>query len=224
MTRSLSPARLRSFVVAATGLCALAAPAIARADHTIDAFTNQLPNTTLPGSSTPWPGLWAGRLGSSVQASQTASQSGLSGVVGGQRIAKLAEGSETNFVTALIDGSGTLEMSAGLGPSGVVALVYGDTTPLHLNLSGDLNFEFTIDGDEDDSTPARPITLTITLHSTGGSNESHAVSLAHDGTYLIPFSTWSHVNFSSVDFIQFTFDGESQSGVDYDLIGGLKTH
>lgn len=211
---------------------ALGFPAAARADRVIDAFSDPLPMTTLPGTSTPAPMLWAGRFSGVSQTEQTANQSNLSGVVGGQRIAKVREATLSNLVTVTSTvtspqsgGQYALSYATGTAPSGVLSLEYGALAPLNLNLTADgsLGFELEIVGDMDDGASPRPVQLTIAARTGTGPVVTRTFSLVHDGTYQFPFSSFSGVSFADVDYLKFTFDASQVSAVDYTLIGGLRT-
>lgn len=217
-------------ILSATGYLALslALPTAARADRVIDAFSDLLPNTTLPGTSTPAPLLWAGQVSGVTQAQSSASQSNLPGVVGGQRVTTVREATLSTLVTATMTQAGgqyELGYDSGTGHSGVLTLEYGAVNPLNLNLSADgsLAFELDIVGDMDDSSPVRPVQLTISARTGTGSLVSKTFSLSHDGVYQFPFSSFSGVNFADVDYLRFTFDASAVSAVDYTLIGGLRT-
>jgi hypothetical protein len=217
-------------VLISTGSLALslAVPGAAHADRVIDAFSDLLPNTTLPGTSTPAPLLWAGKFSGVTQLQASASQSNLPGVIGGQRVTTVREPTLSNLVTATMTQSGgryELGYDTGTGHSGVLTLEYGAVTPLNLNLStdGSLAFELDMVGDMDDSASLRPVQLTISAKTGTGSLVSRTFSLAHDGVYQFPFSSFSGVNFADVDYLKFTFDASAVSAVDYSLIGGLRT-
>ncbi len=224
MSKHLS---LPSLFFAGLGLLSLtsvALPGEAHADRVIDAFTDSFPNTTLPGTSTPSQLLWAGRFAGSTQIEQTASQSNLAGVVGGQRYSKLREASLTTLVTSSVYG-GELSTASGSGGSGVLSLEYGALNPLNLNLTSDgsLAFELDINGDMNDGGTSRPITLTITARSGSSAAVSRSYQLLRDGVYQFPFSAFSGVNFADVDYLKFNLDGSAYQAIDYTLTGGLRT-
>jgi hypothetical protein len=200
----------------------LCLPTAAHADRVIDAFTNPLPDQTLPYTSTPGPYLWAGTLGAFSQPLQEAAQGNLSNVVGNARTVKVVEATLSNFVYAYLD-DGDLSYATGLAPSGVLTLEYGVTANLNLNLSADRSFQLAIDGDMDDGGAPRPIQLTITVKSGGLAAVSRTFTILNDGVYRFPFSAFSGVKFSDVDYLKFKFDASGVSGIDYVLTGGLRT-
>jgi hypothetical protein len=198
----------------------------ARADHVIDAFSDAFPSVQC-GSGPLWPFLWAGKWNGTANPFCTSSQSNLAGVLGRQRSTTVREPTVSNFVTASIvtetDGQHAISYATGLAPSGSLTLEYGLLTPLNLNLSADRAFELTVSGDMDDSVPTRPVKLTISVRSGTGSLISASLWIDHDGTYQVPFTAFSGVTFSDVDYVNVTIDGTSVRGVDYDVIGGVRT-
>ena len=200
----------------------LALPTAARADRVIDSFMNPLPDQTLPYSSTPGPYLWAGTLGELSQPLDIASQSSLSGVIGGARTVKVREATLSNFIYACLT-NGTLSYATGLAPSGALTLEYGVTAALNMNVSADRAFSLYLDGDLSSSSSPRPVQLTITVKSGGLAAVSKTFTLLDNGRYNFPFSSFSGVNFADVDYLKFHFEASQVQGVDYDLIGGLRT-
>ena len=200
----------------------LALPTAARADRVIDSFMSPLPDQTLPYTSTPGPYLWAGTLGELSQPLDIASQSNLSGVIGGSRTTKVREASLSNFVYAYLAG-GTLSYATGLAPSGALTLEYGATANLNLNVSSDRGFSLYLDGDLNSGGSPRPVQLTITVKSGGLPAVSRTFTLLNDGQYKFPFSVFGGVNFADVDYLRFHFEASQVQGIDFDLIGGLRT-
>ena len=213
-------------LVALGGL--LASSGAARADRVIDAFSDPLPLTTLPGTSTPAPLMWAGRSGSSTQLEQTSSQSNLAGVLGGHRYTRVREATLSNLVVASstqASGRPALTYATGTGPSGLMSLEYGSLSALNANLlvDGSQAFELSITGDMDDGATPRPVQLTIAVRSGTSALVSRSFALLSDGVYQFPFSLFSGVSFSDLDYVRFTFDATLVAAVDYTLIGGLRT-
>jgi hypothetical protein len=215
-------------VLARTGALALlfALSTEARADHVIDAFSDPLSAQCPPGP--PEPFLWAGRWGGvGTSPACTVSQSALLGVVGKQRTLTVKEPSLSNFVTASMvtepDGQDAIGYGTGLAPSGILTLEYGVFNPLNLNLSADRAFQLTIEGDMDKGASPRPVKLTIIARSGAGAKVSVITWIDHDGVYQIPFTSFVGVTFSKVDYLSITLDASAVSGVDYDLIGGVRT-
>ena len=210
-------------VLAGVSLCvSLALPAAAHADRVIDSFMNELPDQTLPYTSTPGPYLWAGTLGEFSQPLDIASQTNLSEVVGGKRTVKVREATLSNFVYAVLD-YGTLSYATGLAPSGVLTLEYGASADLNLNVSTDRAFSLHIDGDMNDSSTPRPVQLTITVRSGTSPAVSRIFTLLNDGQYTFPFFMFSGVNFADVDYLKLEFNASQVQGIDYTLSGGLRT-
>ena len=200
----------------------LTLPTAAHADRVIDSFMNPLPDQTLPYSSTPGPFLWAGTLGELSQPLDIASQPNLSGVVGGARTVKVREATLSNFVYAALAG-GTLSYATGLAPSGALTLEYGVTADLNLNVSADRAFSLYLDGDLNSGGSPRPVQLTITVKSGGLAAVSRTYTLLNDGQYKLRFSDFGNVYWGDVDYLKLHFEASQVQGIDFDLIGGLKT-
>lgn len=220
----------RTTLVALACLSALGSLSqVARAERFIDTFGAPLPQQTLPGAGTPAPVLWAGTISGSQQWTDSASQSGLSGVVRGARDTTVIASTLSNLVTLSSSQSGNayaLSYATGVGSSGVMMLEYGANADLNEDLvaDGSVAFELEVDGDMDDSSPVRPVTLTVTAASNGGAAAAVAtLTLVADGVYQIPFSSFAGVDFSDIDYLSFEFDASGVAAVDYDLIGGIRT-
>jgi len=218
----------KTTLLAFSCLCALGSMSgLARAERFIDTFAAPLPLQTLPGTSTPSPILWVGTLGGSSQPDDVASQSGISGVLGGGRQATLMASTMQNFVSFVSttsSGKNALGYAAGTGSSGELLLEYGAATDLNANLSADgsVAFELEIVGDMDNSLPHRPVQLTVTVAS-GAVQTFATITVIKDGVYQIPFSSFPGVNFADVDYLSFDFNGTQVSAIDYTLIGGIRT-
>ena len=199
----------------------------AAADRVIDSFQDALPPTTLPGTSTSAPLIWAGVIGSTSQIEQAATQSGLAGVVGGHRVTRVREASLSTEVIASSTqqaGHPAISYATGSGRSGVLTFEYGATAALNLNLTADGSqaLELDIVGDMDNSSPVRPVQLTITARTGAGAEVSRSYTLNRDGAYQFPFSAFSGVNFADVDYVEFHFNATAVSAVDYLLLGGVR--
>lgn len=200
----------------------------AAADRVIDSFQDALPPTTLPGTSTPAPLIWAGAIGSTSQIEQAATQSGLAGVVGGHRVTRVREASLSTDVIASSTqqaGQPAISYATGSGRSGVLTFEYGATAALNLNLTADGGqaFELDIVGDMDNGSPVRPVQLTITARTGAGAAVSRSYTLNRDGAYQFPFSAFSGVNFADVDYLKLTFDASAVNAIDFVLINGFRT-
>ncbi len=214
--------KFQHFLIAA--LLVVTTSGTAHANRKIDAFTNPVPPQTLPGTSTTAELLWVGTLNGVSKSEDKVSQSSLSGVMGGKRVADLIATTTSNLVTTTIF-DGSLSYATGTGASGKLVLEYGATTQLNKNLSSELAFELEINGDMDDGASPRPVLLTVRVGTNGLTRYGTAqLSLAKDGVYQLPFSWFSGgVDFTDVDYISFTFDASAVSAIDYTLIGGLRT-
>jgi hypothetical protein len=202
---------------------------VARAERFIDTFEADLPLQTLPGAASSAPQLWAGTLGGVARAVDVAAQTSLAGVFGGRRETSVEASDMANNVILTSGGSNGqsyLNYAAGPGLSGRMILEYGASAQMNANLiaDGSVALEFEIEGDMDNSNPVRPVALTVTIESGGGSViKSTSVQIIADGLYQIPFSSFPGVNFADVDYIGFEFNSSTQWGVDYDLVGGIRT-
>lgn len=213
--------KAQHFLIAA--ILVVATGGAAHANRKIDAFSDPFPAQTLPGTSSASELLWVGTVNAVSKAEDKASQSGLSGVMGGQRAATLTATTLSNLVTTDVF-AGSLSYSAGTGQSGRLLLEYGATHHLNKNLATEVAFELEINGDMDDGASPRPVVLTVRVESNGRTRQSSAqISLAKDGVYQIPFSWFAGVDFADVDYLSFDFDASKVSAIDYGLIGGLRT-
>jgi hypothetical protein len=196
-------------------------PAVA--DIMLDTFIAPLPLRTLPGSGT-YPILWAGFFGGTLKPSDPAPQTGLFGVISGQRYTQLATSSASNFITASmtsVSGTPALGYSTPSSTSGTLKLIYGQQSALNADLSPAKAFELEVIGDMDNGAPLRPVPLTVSVVS-GGVTKSSTVTLLNDGMVYIPFSNFPNVNWSDVDQVTFAFDGSQVNAVDYTLLGGVR--
>ncbi|ACY14590.1 hypothetical protein [Haliangium ochraceum] len=230
-TRTTSTRTMTSRAAMTGAACALlmALPAAAHAERVIDSFANAFPQTTVPGTSTQAPILWAGSLNGSTRSGHAVSQSGLNGVIGGSRYAMVQESTRSNSVIASTGPAGNtneLSYATGSGPSGILTLEYGRTSDLNADLwsDGGVAFEFEVDGDMDDSSQPRPVSLLVTVESNGGAvRRSASITVVDDGVYQIPYSSFPGIDFSDVDTLRFRFDASQVNSIDYLLVGGLRT-
>lgn len=221
---------LKTTLFAASCLSAiLMTTGVARAERFIDTFEAPLPSQTLPGTATPMPQLWVGTINGVARAVDSASQSNLEGVYGGDRETSLEASAMANQVilsSGASNGRYHLSYATSTGTSGRMVLEYGAAAQMNANLiaDGSVAFELEINGDMDNSNPQRPVELTVTLESGGGSViKDTTITIVADGVYQIPFSSFPGVNFADVDYISFDFDASAVSAVDYMLIGGIRT-
>jgi hypothetical protein len=194
----------------------------ARADVFLDTFASPLPPQNLPGAGMQ-PLLWAGTINGVSKSTGVAPQTGVAGVIGGQRTTTIAASAISNFLTGVmtrVDATPAFSYATGYPTSGKLTLAYGAQSDLNANLSQMTAFELELSGDLASGTP-RPVPLTITVES-GAQSRATQVTLLASGTYYIPFSAFSGVNFADVDFVQFHFDASQVQAVDFTLIGGLR--
>jgi len=176
--------------------------------------------TTCDGSACP-PGEFVSHL-----VEDSAYQTGLGGVVGGERNAVISYVTGTANAGIWAEGN-SLSFNHNAGASAVLELEYG--------LSADLDANFTVIGatmfhvnviSGDMYAGPRPVPCTITVISgRGTANEttaSQTVELVEEVTYQFPFSGFAGVDFSDLDYIKYTFDASSVTSVDFS-IGPLTT-
>ncbi|MCA9697087.1 MAG: hypothetical protein KC431_06160 [Myxococcales bacterium] len=203
-----------------------AVPNTARAERVIDSFTNELPTQNLAGTGYMLPIVWAGTFNNVQQAQGSASQTGLDGVIGGRRLTTVTASSMSNFIYLLSNAStARLDYNTGYPTSGILELEYGYDVDLNANLvaDGSVAFEFEIEGDMD-STPARPVELTVEVVSgSGAAIDQVTIELIDDGVYQIPFADFAGVDFSDVDYLHFVFDASQVQAVDFSLSDGIRT-
>lgn len=157
-----------------------------------------------------------------TQVFDSATQSGLSGVVGGNRVAMIEAIGVASGRSELYIGQGLLGHSNGAGlVDSRVTLTYGDAAPLNLNLTSFANGEFKLDGwSLDHTTMGLAITLTSGLVSETVSRSLPAVPYPATLDLSVPFADFSTINFADVDRISFKFTNLAHSQ-DSALIGGI---
>ena len=202
---------------------------------TIDDFSSNYPaNPDLPtaqyelifvgtmcdGSSCP-PGTMVSHL-----ISDSAHQTGLSGVLGGERYAFLTY--VTGTANSVMYAAGNmLTFNHNAMASAKLALTYGMSAPLNANFTGAGATQFQVNVvDGDMYSGPRPVPCTITVTSRRGTANEHTasatLSLVNNGTYVYPFSGFAGVDFSDVDGITYLFDASLVMSVDF-AIGPLTT-
>lgn len=193
-----------------------------RADLFLDTFATALPLQNLPGAGM-HPILWAGTFNGVSKSTGVAAQTGIAGVIGGQRMTTIAASAISNFLNGVMTRTGatpTFSYATGYPTSGKLTFAYGAQSDLNANLSQMTAFELELSGDLASGTP-RPVPLTVTVES-GAQSRATQVTMLANGTYYIPFSAFPGVNFADVDFVQFHFDASQVQAVDFDLLGGLR--
>jgi hypothetical protein len=192
-----------------------------RADLFLDTFAAALPLQNLPGAGMQ-PILWAGTINGVSKNIGVASQTGVPGVIGGQRTTTIAASAISNFLTGVMTRDNATPLfgyATGYPTSGRLTLAYGAQSDLNANLSQMAAFELELSGDL--TSGPRPVPLTVTVES-GAQSRATQVTLLANGTYYIPFSAFPGVNFADVDYVQFHFDASQVQAVDFDLMGGLR--
>ncbi len=206
-------------------LCLASSSVIA---FTIDAFTDAFPpNPDLPGSGQPI--LFVGTVwdpsGSFVShmSSDVASQSGLPGVLEGDRYVDLHYVNGTASAVIL----NGLSYSNDAGGRSTLYLLYGMANDLNADLTVYAGTQLEIQVVEGDMYAGpRPLPCTITVTSHRGTPQEATASVSRDlisnGLYAYPFTSFTGVDFTDVDMIRVVFDASQVSAVDV-LIGPFET-
>jgi len=231
MSKSLSWAILMTIV--AIGLVFICPQASA---VSIDDFSDQYPSnpdlpvsarqiifvgSTCDGSSCP-PGTLVSHL-----VSDQAYQTGLAGVLGSVREATIWYVAGT--ANSNIYGPGNmLTFNHNAGASAILELRYGGGTGLNADLTADGGTALIVDLVSGDMYAGpRPVPCTITVTSGAGTGSeataSQSLDLVDEMIYTYPFSGFTDVDFSDVDYITYHFDASAVSAVDF-AIGPLSTN
>ncbi|MBD3179531.1 MAG: hypothetical protein GF417_07890 [Candidatus Latescibacteria bacterium] len=197
---------------------------------TIDDFSNPFPpnpdlpasgrpiifvGTTCDGSACP-PGNMVSHL-----VNDSAYQTGLSGVVGGERNAMIqyVTGTANSGIWAA---GNSLSFNHNAGASAVLELEYGLSVDLNANflvIDATMFYVSVLSGDM--YAGPRPVPCTITVTSGRGTPEeataSHTIDLINEGIYSFFFSAFGGVDFTDVDYIKYTFDASSVTSVDFSI-------
>jgi hypothetical protein len=204
----------------------IAAPASAQLS--IDSFLDPFPpNPDLPvsgrtilfvggtcdGSACP-PGTFVTHTGSDAT-----SQTGLAGVIGGERDAEIVQTAGTANVVVV---QGLLCHNHNSGASSEVFLDYGSTQDMNADLTIGLATAIEVEVTGDMYAGPRPVPLTITVTSARGTGSeataSSTQSLINDGVYSFAFTDFTGVDFTDVDAISLHLDASAVSAVDYCLL------
>ena len=202
---------------------------------TIDDFSNPFPpNPDLPASGRPV--IFVGYTcdgsacppGDFVEHSvdDSAYQTGLSGVVGGERYALISYVAGTANSGIWAEGN-SLSMNHNSMASSVLELEYGISIDMNANFTviNATMFHVTVLSGDMYAGP-RPVPCTITVTSGRGTPDeataSKTVSLIDATTYNFMFSEFAGVDFTDVDYIKYSFDASSVTSVDFS-IGPLTT-
>ena len=202
---------------------------------TIDDLSDQFPpNPDLPvsgraiifvgykcdGSACP-PGAMVTHSGSDA-----AFQSGLSGVLGGEREAVIHE--VTGTADAGIWGPGNvISFNHNAGASAILDLSYGVSVELNADLTAGMATALIVEVLSGDMYAGpRPVHCTITVTSGLGTGSettaSQTVDLIDETQYEFPFTGFAGVDFTDVDRISYRFDASDYTSVDFS-IGPLRT-
>ena len=201
----------------------------------IDDFSNPFPpNPDLPASGRPI--IFVGYTcdGSACPPGEivehlvddSAYQTGLSGVLGGERHALMSYVTGTANSGIWAEGN-SLSMNHNAGASSVLELEYGMSVDLNANfavINATMFHVNVLSGDM--YAGPRPIPCTITVTSGRGTPDeataSKTLNLVDETTYSFLFSEFPGVDFTDIDYIKYTFDGSSVTSVDFS-IGPLTT-
>ncbi len=163
-------------------------------------------------------------------------QTGLAGVLGGQRHAVLTADPLDYSRVSVVAYEGFLSYSTSFGTQGILDLTYGGAAGLNRNfMTVDDDGRFRIEllsGDLDSpSNPQydRPVPISLAVTSGLGTPEevtaSHTLMLLDEQIYDFPFASFSNVDFADVDSIHLHIDQSAPSlaAVDFGL-GELTAH
>jgi hypothetical protein len=230
MSRSIL--RLILMAIVAAGMAAAGPHAFA---VNIDDFSNQYPpnpdlpasgrpiifvGTTCDGSSCP-PGAMISHL-----VSDHANQTALSGVLGGDREATIWYVAGT--ANSGIYGPGNvLTFNHNAGASAILELRYGGQAGLDADLTVNGGTALVVEVVSGDMYAGpRPVPCTVTVTSGAGTGSeataSQVLDLVDETSYNYPFSGFTGVDFTDVDYITYHFDASAVSAVDF-AIGPLTT-
>jgi hypothetical protein len=194
------------------------------AQRSIDTFMDLFPpNPTLPASAREL--LFVGSMcdgnvcppGAMVShlVDDACSQTGLAGVIGGQREAHLVR------VAGNADASpwgGYMCFNHGPGGKATLDLDYGKTLDMNANLTVGLATALRVDVTGDMYAGPRPVPFTIKITSGRGTagqvTASATQNLVLDGTYTYPFASFAGVDFTDVDAISLRLDASAYAAVD----------
>jgi hypothetical protein len=202
---------------------------------TIDDFSTPFPpNPDLPASGRPIIFVGSACDGSacppgdivSHTTDDSAYQTGLAGVLGEERHAVISYMAGTANSGIWAEGN-SLSFNHNAGASAVLELEYGLNVDLNANflsISATMFHVNVLSGDM--YAGPRPVPCTITVTSGRGTAEeataSATLNLVDEMTYSFPFTDFSGVDFSDVDYIGYIFDASSVTSVDFS-IGPLTT-
>lgn len=202
---------------------------------TIDDLSDQFPpNPDLPvsgrpvifvgykcdGSACP-PGVMVTHTGSDA-----AYQTGLAGVLGGEREAVIYE--VTGTADAGIWGPGNvISFNHNAGASAILDLFYGVSAELNADLTAGMATALIVEVLSGDMYAGpRPVHCTITVTSNLGTGSettaSQTLDLIDETEYEFPFTGFAGIDFTDVDRISYRFDASDYTSVDFS-IGPLRT-
>jgi hypothetical protein len=175
--------------------------------------------TMCDGGACP-PGLLVNHL-----VSDASYQTGLSGMLGGERSAEIyyvVGTANSNILTSL----GWMTMNHNAGAKAILDLTYGEFVDLNADFTPSATKFIVNVASGDMYAGPRPVPCTIAVTSARGTPQEATtgvtINLINDGDYDFPFAGFSGVDFSDVDMISYRFDASNVSSVDFG-IGPLKT-
>jgi hypothetical protein len=160
--------------------------------------------------------------------SDFASQTGLSGVLGGARYALITRTGGTASA-AIYDSYNLLEISHNTASNSIVTLTYGMSSNLNSNFTALGSTELQINLIEGELSATRPVPCTITVTSGRGTANEHTANVTKtlaiaSGIVAFPFSEFTSVDFTDVDGITYKFDASQYAARAVDFaIGPLMT-
>jgi hypothetical protein len=201
---------------------------------TVDQFTNNYPMNV----DVPWETIFVGNMCNASSCppgvvvthavSDFASQTGLSGVIGGERYALITRTGGT--ASSTIYGSyNLLEIAHATASNSIITLTYGMSSSMNSNFTVMGATQLQIDIIEGELSPTRPVPCTITVTSGRGTANEHTASVTKNltiasGVVAYPFSEFTGINFTDVDGITYKFDASAYAArAVYFAIGPLTT-
>jgi len=144
------------------------------------------------------------------------SQTGLPGVLGGERAAHIVQFGTGNGDSG--PGYGYLCLNHSSFGSTKLFIDYGVTTDMNTDLTLGLATAIRVDATGDMYAGPRPVPLRITVTSgRGTAGETSATvsqNLVLDGTYTYPFASFTGVDFTDVDAVSLELDASAVQAVD----------
>ncbi len=201
---------------------------------TVDQFTNNYPMNV----DIPWETIFVGNKCNAASCppgvvvthavSDFASQTGLSGVIGGERYALITRTAGTASST-IYSAFNLLEIAHATASNSIITLTYGMSSSMNSNFTTMGETELQINILDGELSATRPVPCTITVISGRGTANEHTASVTKtlaiaSGVVAFPFSEFTLIDFTDVDGITYKFDASAYAARAVDFsIGPLTT-